>query len=126
MPDHTPHAGSRREFLQDTGRIAAATALASIVVPNVHAAEDNTIRLALVGCGGRGSGAAADALSVTSGPIQLVAIADVFQKKLDDTQRFQSGLPGAVGLNKILPLRRHLPRRNLLFMGANCKIGLAR
>lgn len=74
---------SRREFLRNTGRIAAAGALAGAVVPNVHAAEDNTIQLALIGAGGRGTGAAANALSVAGGPIKLVAMADVFQQKLD-------------------------------------------
>ena len=49
---------SRREFLKNTGRIAAATTLAAGAVPHVHAAEDNTIRLALIGCGGRGKSAA--------------------------------------------------------------------
>ena len=34
-----------------------------MAVPHVHAAEDNTIRLALIGCGGRGSGAVANAMS---------------------------------------------------------------
>ena len=74
--------GSRRSFLKDTGRLAAATALAGISVPRVHAAENNTIRVALVGCGGRGTGAARDALSVNSGPIKLVAMADVFADRL--------------------------------------------
>ena len=53
---------SRREFLKHTGRIAAAATIVSAAAPYVHAAEDNTIRVALVGCGGRGTGAAADAL----------------------------------------------------------------
>ncbi|SIO22513.1 Predicted dehydrogenase [Singulisphaera sp. GP187] len=75
---------SRREFLKDTGRIAAATsALAGIAIPSVHAGENNTIKVALIGCGGRGTGAAANALSVQKGPIKLVAMADVFQDKLD-------------------------------------------
>ncbi len=73
---------TRREFLKTTGRIAAATALAGAAIPRVHAAEDNTIRLALIGCGGRGTGAAADALSVNQGPVQLVALADVFPDRL--------------------------------------------
>jgi len=73
---------TRREFLKTTGRIAAATALAGAAIPRVHAAEDNTIRLALSGCGGRGTGAAADALSVNQGPVQLVALADVFPDRL--------------------------------------------
>jgi predicted dehydrogenase len=49
----------------------------------VHAAADNTIQVALVGCGGRGTGAAANALSVKNGPIKLVAMADVFESKLN-------------------------------------------
>ena len=73
---------SRREFLKDAGTIVAATALAGVAVPHVHAAEDNTIRIALVGCGGRGTGAANDALSVKSGPVKLVAMADVFENRL--------------------------------------------
>ncbi len=73
---------SRREFLQNTGRIAAASALAGVVVPHVHAAENNTIQVALIGCGGRGTGAASEALSTKSGPIKLVALADVFQDRL--------------------------------------------
>ena len=42
----------RRRFLKDTGRIAAASALAAGILPRIYAAEDNTIKLALVGCGG--------------------------------------------------------------------------
>ena len=52
---------SRREFLKNTGRIAVASAAATTVVPHVHAAENNTIKVALIGCGGRGTGAAANA-----------------------------------------------------------------
>ncbi len=47
---------SRRQFLKTTGVVAAAS---TIAVPAVHAGEDNAIRVALVGCGGRGTGAAA-------------------------------------------------------------------
>ncbi|HOW69495.1 MAG TPA: Gfo/Idh/MocA family oxidoreductase [Phycisphaerae bacterium] len=77
---------SRREFLNTSGRIAALSAFGTAAVSSVHAAEENTIRVALVGCGGRGTGAAINALSTKSGPTQLVAMADVF----DD--RLQSGL----------------------------------
>ncbi|HEX4148952.1 MAG TPA: twin-arginine translocation signal domain-containing protein, partial [Pirellulales bacterium] len=77
-----PHAGAqsagttRREFVKNTGRLAAAGALLGITIPHVHAAEDNTLRVALVGCGGRGTGAAANALNVKDrGPIKLVAMA---------------------------------------------------
>ncbi|AMV34510.1 Inositol 2-dehydrogenase/D-chiro-inositol 3-dehydrogenase [Pirellula sp. SH-Sr6A] len=63
--------------------VAATTSVAaSSFARSVHAGEDNTIRVALIGCGGRGSGAAANALSVDNGPIELVAMADVFDYKL--------------------------------------------
>ncbi len=81
-------ATSRREFLNNTGRVAAASTLLAAAAKNpVHAAEDNTIHVALIGCGGRGSGAAKNALSVENGPIKLVAMADVFQDRLDDSYK---------------------------------------
>ena len=77
-----PHTSSRREFLKWSGTLAAGSALAGVAIPHVHAAEDNTIRLALIGCGGRGSGAAANALSVPNGNTKLVAMADLFEPRL--------------------------------------------
>ncbi len=71
---------SRRDFLKTSSTLAAAAALA----PGVFAANDDTLKLALVGCGGRGSGAASQALS-TSGQVKLVAMADVFKDRLDDS-----------------------------------------
>jgi predicted dehydrogenase len=73
---------SRREFLKNTGCMAVASAMAGGAVPLVHAAENNTINVALIGCGGRGTGAAADALSVDQGPVKLVALADVFEDRV--------------------------------------------
>src|SRR5271169_556862 len=76
-----PHS-SRREFIKNTGRLAAVSALAGVALPAVHAAGTDLIQVALIGCGGRGTGAAANALSTTSGPIKLVAMADVFEDRL--------------------------------------------
>ena len=73
---------SRREFLKTTGRIAAVSALAHVAIPHVHAAGTNLIHVALIGCGGRGSGAAVDALNTKSGPIKLVAMADAYEHRL--------------------------------------------
>ena len=73
---------SRREFLKNTGTLAAASALAGATIPHVHAADDETVQIALVGCGGRGTGAAVDAISTTKGPTKLVAMADVFAQRL--------------------------------------------
>src|SRR5262249_10530808 len=77
---------SRREFIKNTGRFAAASALAGVAIPHVHAAGSSTVQVALIGCGGRGGGAAANALSTNkSGPITLAAMADVFEHRLNDT-----------------------------------------
>ncbi|MBN1362211.1 MAG: Gfo/Idh/MocA family oxidoreductase [Sedimentisphaerales bacterium] len=76
---------SRRDFLKHTGRVAAASVLAAGIVPRMYAAENNTIKLALVGCGGRGAGAVVDAFSGNNGPLKLVAMADVFARRLRDS-----------------------------------------
>jgi predicted dehydrogenase len=73
---------SRRDLIKKTGQIAAVSALAGIAIPSVHAGESNTIQVALVGCGGRGTGAAENALSTKVGPTKLVAMADVFPERL--------------------------------------------
>src|SRR5688572_30818018 len=73
---------TRREVLRATTVAAAATALAGVNIPHVFAAEDNTIRLALVGCGGRGGGAIVNALNTNAGPVKLVALADVFEDRV--------------------------------------------
>jgi predicted dehydrogenase len=72
---------SRREFLKETASIAAASAFAGIA-PRIYAGQSNTIKIVLVGCGGRGTGAAENALAVKQGPIKLVAMADVFENRL--------------------------------------------
>ena len=74
--------GTRREFVKWSGKIAAGSALAGMTIPYVHAGEDNTIRLALIGCGGRGSGAAANALTVPNGNAKLYAMADLREDRL--------------------------------------------
>ena len=77
---------TRREFLQQTSSIAAGAAVLGLSVPAVHAAENNTIRLALIGCGGRGNGAVANALKTKDqGPIKLYAMADLDEKRMDNS-----------------------------------------
>lgn len=74
---------SRRDFIKTTGTFAAASALAGVALPHVHAAGSDVIQVALIGCGGRGTGAANNALHTKSGPVKLVAMADVFEDKLN-------------------------------------------
>ena len=106
MSEKQTDATSRREFLASTTRTAGASALAGITLPHVHAAENNTIQVALVGCGGRGTGAAVNALSVKNGPIRLVAMADVVPKKLNDSyDKLKSQFAGQID---VPPERRFL------------------
>lgn len=85
--DATSQPLSRREFVACGGKLAASSALAGVALPFVHAAEDNAIRLALIGCGGRGSGAAGDAFASPNGPVKMIAMADLFQNRLNDSHK---------------------------------------
>lgn len=75
---------NRRGFLRETGTAVAVSvsALAGVKLPAVHAADSQTVQVALIGCGGRGTGAASNALSTQKGPVRLVAMADVFENRL--------------------------------------------
>jgi len=81
-PTNKPYV-NRRQFLKQCGSLASSAVLVS-VSPVIFAAEDNTIRLSLLGCGGRGTGAVGDALSVPNGgPIKLYAAADLIEEKIE-------------------------------------------
>jgi len=71
---------SRRDFLKRSAAVAAAAQLA--LGRTVHAAGSDELKIALIGCGGRGTGAAAQALN-TAGPVKLWAMADAFADRLE-------------------------------------------
>lgn len=74
---------NRREFLKTSAAVAGGALLSSLDVNRfAHAAESNTIKLGLIGCGGRGAGAASDALTADPNTV-LVAMADVFADKIE-------------------------------------------
>jgi myo-inositol 2-dehydrogenase / D-chiro-inositol 1-dehydrogenase len=73
---------SRRQFLGSSALVGAALLSGLPVERSAHAAGSDLLRIALVGCGGRGSGAADQALK-TSGNTKLVAMADVLPEKLE-------------------------------------------
>ena len=77
---------NRRTFLGNTAQIGAGAAvLGSLAVPrSVHAAGTETLKVGLVGCGGRGTGAAMDALS-SDGQAVLVAVADTFADRAEES-----------------------------------------
>ncbi len=82
----TPAQFDRRSFLRRTGGLLSGAAIASAIDPSKFAhgaAASEEIKIALIGCGGRGSGAAGQALSTfNQGPVKLVAMADVFEDRL--------------------------------------------
>lgn len=80
-PIITPAPVTRRDFFKHSA--VGASVLSGIAIPHVHAAGSDEIRAVLVGCGGRGSGAADNALKTkTKAPIKLVAMADVQANRL--------------------------------------------
>src|SRR5262245_2576250 len=79
MSSEPTAAPTRRDALKATGGLAVA---AGFGLSGLYAGESNTISIALVGCGGRGTGAVGDALSTTQGPVKLVAMADAYEKRL--------------------------------------------
>jgi len=110
MSNRKESLASRRELIKTTGRIAAASALAGVAVPYVHAAQDGAIRLALIGCGGRGSGAVANAMSAgglvlgddsgtkrapsAAEAVKLHAMADLRQDRIDNSHKAMRELLG--------------------------------
>lgn len=74
----------RRHFIKIAGAVSALGAMRS---PHVfaQAGSDHQLQVALIGAGGRGTGAAVDALTASGYPIKLVAVADVFKQKADES-----------------------------------------
>src|SRR5881628_1636162 len=87
-PPSSPAPTTRRDFLKKTSTaVAGGTLLGGLSLErSAFAAGSDTLRIALIGCGGRGSGAADQALS-TSGGVRLVAMADVFEDRLQGSLR---------------------------------------
>ena len=98
---------TRREFFETAGKLAAVSALANVAIPAVHAAGSDAIQIALIGCGGRGGGAAANALTVKRGPVKLVAMADLFPERLEkDLNDLQQKFPSQVDVPAGSAVRR--------------------
>jgi predicted dehydrogenase len=80
---------TRRGFMKATSAIAAAGTMVAGTLPLARAAHsfgDSTIKIGLVGCGGRGTGAATQALD-TEGPTKIVAMADIFDYSMKQSVR---------------------------------------
>lgn len=113
----------RRAFL----RTATAGVIGAGLAPDLLAARARStamgrdeIRIALVGCGGRGSGAAANALS-TAGPVRLVAMADAFRDRLDSSL---AGLQAEFGPLVDVPEERRFTGFDAFRAAMDCDVDL--
>jgi len=80
--DQQTPAPSRRDFIKTSAAVVGGTMASSLVIPGAYAAGTDEIKVGLIGCGGRGTGACVQALS-TKQNVQLVAMADAFRDRLD-------------------------------------------
>jgi predicted dehydrogenase len=85
---------SRRDFLKATA--AASVASSVSIARTAHARGNEELKIALIGCGGRGTGAASQALA-TQGPVKLVAMADAFADRIARSLKHLSNIPDIRG-----------------------------
>lgn len=92
--DHSAES-TRRDFLKTSSAVALGTTALGAMGLNssVYASGDDTIKVGLVGCGGRGTGAATQALS-TNGNVKLVAVGDAFE---DNARNVLNGVKSGLG-----------------------------
>ncbi len=80
-----PSSATRRDFLKTTAVAAGTAAVTQLSLSAVHAAGSDQIKVGIVGCGGRGSGAGEDVLRSAKG-VTIHALGDVFQFQVDGTR----------------------------------------
>jgi myo-inositol 2-dehydrogenase/D-chiro-inositol 1-dehydrogenase len=86
---------SRRDFIKTSSMLVAGGAVAGSTLNFARAAHpfgSDTIKVGLVGCGGRGTGAAVQALNTMGGEVKVTALADVFEDRIQGAYR---GIKGA-------------------------------
>ena len=109
-PAHESRIPSRRDFLAHASALGTAAATLGSTLPLVRAAHtgaDDTLKLALVGCGARGTGAVAQALS-TSGAVKLWAMADAFDDRMKTSLASLAGVAGVKDRVDVTPERQFI------------------
>ncbi|MCK8491566.1 Gfo/Idh/MocA family oxidoreductase [Spirosoma sp. RP8] len=101
---------NRRDFLKTSGLLTGSALLgglpfgaqAEMAGYGYHTSANDTIKVALIGCGGRGTGAAQQALS-TKQNVKIVALADAFRDRVDDAYKAltERGAKAADGTPKV-------------------------
>lgn len=91
---------SRRGFLRTSAAVLAGTAAAGRSIRrNANAAGSDTIRVGLIGCGGRGTGAAEQAMKADAG-VRIMALADIFEDHVRNTRdRLKNAGPGQLDVD---------------------------
>ena len=77
---------SRRDFVKTSALLTGGLLAPSFLIPGAYAAPQNHLKLAVIGCGGRGTGAVFQAFD-TGHPIKLVAMADAFEDRLEGSYK---------------------------------------
>jgi len=105
MNDNNKNAQSRRDFVKQSSLLAGGImALPIMSQANYFSGADDVIKIAMIGCGGRGTGAATQALS-TKQNVQLVAMADAFKDRLDGAYKNIGDALKENGLDKRLQVK---------------------
>ena len=92
--DSGTHEISRRDFIKTSAAASLAAAIPGGL--GLHAAGSDTIRVGVIGCGGRGTGAAIDAVNSSPG-VEIIALFDPFRDRIDSSlKRLQEKVPAAV------------------------------
>jgi myo-inositol 2-dehydrogenase / D-chiro-inositol 1-dehydrogenase len=87
-------AATRRNFIKGSSMLLAGGAMAANTLPvarAAHAYGSDAIKIGLIGCGGRGTGAASQAMNTTGGEVRLAAMGDVFEDRMQQSYRSLQG-----------------------------------
>ena len=83
--DQTTSGASRRDFLKTSTAVVVGSGLASgLTIPGAFAAETDEIKVGVIGCDGRGTGAIDNVLNAAPG-VRIVAVADLFKDRLEQS-----------------------------------------
>lgn len=122
--DQTAANSTRRDFLKtSTASVVGATLASQLAIPNVHAAGGDVLRVGLIGCGGRGKGAAAQALRADKNT-RLVALGDMFPERIQACLATLKREPEILGKIDVTPDRCFTGIDNYKHVIANCDVVL--
>lgn len=96
---------SRRDFLRASAAAAASLAVAPRLAPGAFADGKEVIRAGLIGCGGRGTGAAVNALRADPA-VRLVAMADAFADRIEESLKSLANVVSVADRVQVDPERR--------------------